>query len=92
MMETAQEKKDWGLVHTPNGEWIYEYNAVFVPYKYVALLLIKAKRQGKKLAVYRQSKDSFWCYRHQLKALGFGNYKEQRHELKITKKPKHNEL
>ena len=92
MMETAQEKKDWGLVHTPNGEWIYEYNAVCLSDVEAAVFDVLARQQGKKFTVWQESKKEFLCYRHEFEVIEIPNWNVHQYELKITKKPKHNEL
>ena len=79
-METAQENKDWGLVHTPNGEWIYEYNVEFVTDEIGTIYQYLAKKQGKELPLYRISENLFWCYRHQLDSLGLGKPRALHHK------------
>ena len=86
MMETAKENNEWGLVHTINGEWIYEYNVEFVTDEIGTIYQNLARQQGKELPLYRISENLFWCYRCQLNALGLGKPNALRHKSNNTEK------
>lgn len=81
-METRDENENWGLVHTPNGEWICDYNVVFVTAEYANVLQMLAKRQVRKLTIYRESEELFWCYKHEYKTIELSDSEESQSELK----------
>lgn len=72
-METKQANSEWGLVHTPNGEWIYDFNVVYVSKVMAGLAKVLANTQDLKLTVHKESDDLFWCYKHEFEAIDFDN-------------------
>lgn len=70
MMEKEANNKEWSLVRNDNGEWVSNECAVFLSRKGAAFLKATARQQGKTIHIQHWVEGQYWCYRHELEALG----------------------
>ena len=68
-MENTQEKNNWKLIRTSNGEWISEEYAVF-PDKLTAFIYkMKAARHRLKLSEQTDLDGTIWYYKHEFEVV-----------------------
>ena len=68
-METRSEESKWHLVRNDNGEWISDWNVVFLTKQEARSLQIKARLSGKNLSIQHGYDGELWCYKHEYETL-----------------------
>lgn len=82
-MENKPENIVADLVHTPNGEWIYDRHIFCVPESLFVKIKKIAKRQGQELSFHKLPVDWAWCYKNEIKDVYLQNLPLTMGELEI---------
>jgi hypothetical protein len=65
-MTTESKQRDWRLIHTDNGEWISNDNAVILTRAKMEELKHKAQSQGIEIFFQHCYDGQYWCYRREV--------------------------